>query len=168
MVFFVVTNVFYFIWFFYFFPLGCWLLSSFDLEEWESYNLDRKWCVFLPLFIILHLSLVILPATLLYNQLVFSAAVNKFVWWGSTHFGSHYLVGWLTYMCWSVLFYFGTPVVTCLYCDNNKQHVIFFSSNNYKFPREPLLKIFVIDNFHSLHWVRCLNAFWKTFVDIPV
>lgn len=72
---------------------------------------------------------------------------------------------WLTYICWSVSLYFGTPLVTSLYCDNNKQHMIFFSLNNYKSPREPLLKIFNIDNFHSgLQWVQCLNAFWKTLV----
>lgn len=132
----------YFIFFFHF---GYWCLSSFDLKEW-SCNLDLKLRLFFPpadLFITSHLSLVILPTTLLYNQFVFSTSVNKFV------IRKHSYV----YMLICVIL-FWNPCLTCL-CDNNKQHIIIFSLNNYKSPREALLKILIIYNLpSSLHWVQ--------------
>lgn len=95
------------------------------------------------LFITSRLSLVILPTTLLYNQFVFSTSVNKFV------IRKHSYV----YMLICVIL-FWNPCLTCL-CDNNKQHIIIFSLNNYKSPREALLKILIIYNLpSSLHWVQ--------------
>lgn len=96
--FFAVTNVLCFIWVFFF--------SSLSVDDWVAliWKSERVATLILnyvyssPPFITLQLSLVILSPTLLYNHFVFSAALNKFVWLGGTHFWSHYLFDWLTYV----------------------------------------------------------------------